>query len=204
MAESEEKFLVKKLRRRLSHLFKEIHVHVPIANKPDFRNTIVEQFGYAPVLNEIDMIFIEASGALRAVEVKYFKLKDKYSFNRPFYDGIGQALTLLRYGFDNVGLWHLFSDEIEEERFDRYGANTWSFIRNDLRFPLEYTYFTVSDQQYDPNFTIRQYISRSGGITLCPIDDPDFQMNWRYPNPFRETVQGRFWRREIIKALGTS
>ncbi len=196
-----ERDLVDELKNQLSHQYRNIFSHVNLANKNNFSQILQQSFGYIPVLNEIDLILQERNGKLRAVEVKFYKIEGK-KFDKPFYSGLGQALSLLRYGFDNVALWHLFPEEIDQNLFDRYGAGAWSFIRDDLKLPLEFNYFKVTDYLQKPEFIVMQYISRSKGFELIPINNPDFKITWKYPNPILENRQTQIFRKALEDSLG--
>lgn len=195
-----ERDLVNELKNQLSHQYRNIFSHVRLANNNDFRQFLYQNFGYIPVLNEIDLIFEEENGKLRAVEVKLYKIKGK-KFNLPFYSGLGQALSLLRYGFDNVALWQLYPEEIDQNLFDRYGAGLWNFIRNDdLKLPLEFSYFKVTSQE--PEFIVMQYINHSKGFELIPINNPNFKITWKHPNPIFNNSETQMFRKALKKALG--
>ncbi|MGA9098617.1 MAG: hypothetical protein WB392_06755, partial [Methanotrichaceae archaeon] len=109
-----ERHLVKKLSEKLADKFDKIYIHrKPSASEP-FRNCVKERLGYVPILQpelDIDMVFKDTSGELNAVEVKSFTPAE-FGFRMCFYEGIGQALALHRYGFDHVALWHFISDRI--------------------------------------------------------------------------------------------
>ncbi len=61
---------------------------------------------------EIDFIVRDTNNKLLAIQVKYLKFETNYIFpNRPgptYYEGIGQTLASLDFGFDCVSLWHCF------------------------------------------------------------------------------------------------
>ena len=196
-----ERFFVDHLKDRLSHLYKKIFSHVNLANNTNFRKALNDNIGYIPVLNEIDLIFQSNQGKLMAIEVKFCKIKGR-KISRPFYDGIGQALSLLRYGFDNVGLWHLYLDDIDQKIFDRYGASAWHFIRNKLMLPLEFTYFKIENYHSKPKFIVMQYLDDSTGAKLIPIDSPNFQITWKYPNPISNTSHAQTLRIALERSLG--
>jgi hypothetical protein len=148
--------------------------------------SLERQLGYMPILQpDIDMIFREKSGKLNAVEVKSFTASE-FGKNMGFYKGIGQALALHRYGFDHVALWHFISDDIPLEAINKYGAETWSFIQNDMRLPLDFTYIKITDINHDYIFQVMQYTNRQTGIKLMPIDNPQFSIEWRNDNPIKD------------------
>jgi hypothetical protein len=172
-----------------------------LASLPSFKQALQERFGFLPVLNEVDMILVGEQGQFDAIEAKCFTV-DGGSFSRPFYDGIGQSLSLMRYGFDHVALWHLFSGDIDQRRLDRYGASTWWFLRNQTGLPLEFTYFKVRGYPSDPQFVVMQYEGPSTGAELLPIDSSHFRITWKHPNPFKETQDGQYLRAALADALG--
>jgi hypothetical protein len=180
-----ESNLVKKLQDKLMNKFENIYIHRRPSNSPRLREHLERQLGYVPILQpDLDMIFRERSGKLNAVEVKSFTAAE-FGKNMSFYKGIGQALALHRYGFDHVALWHFISDDIPSDAINKYGAETWSFIRNDMRLPLDFTYIKVNSINEDYTFSVMQYTDRQTGIKLLPIDNPQFRIVWRNPNPIK-------------------
>ena len=178
-----ERYLVKKLREKLVNKFDEIHIHRKPSVSPKMRKYIEQQLGYIPILQpEIDMIFREKSGKLNAVEVKLLRSSEA-GYNMPFYLGIGQALALHRFGFDNVALWLFVLENVPMDKMNQYGAEAWAFVRNDLNLPLDYTYFQVEMRGKNPKYHVMQYISRQKGFMLLKIDDPSFRIKWKYGNP---------------------
>ena len=199
-----ERYLVEKLREKIDPKYQRTFPHINLATSANFREKLYETFGCVPVLNEIDLILLENDGKLKAVEVKLCKVKNG-RLTKPFYDGIGQALSLLRYGFDNVALWHLFLGEIDQQKLNRYGAYAWSFIRDEqLRLPLDFSYFEVTSYPDNPEFIVMQKTSPLDGKELLRIDDPDFRITWKYPNPLCCTPQSQIFRQAIEQRLKIS
>lgn len=196
----DERLIVENLKGQLAPRCRNILIHQNLATLTGFKDALVKRFGFLPVLNEVDMILIGEQGQLYAIEVKCFTVNGG-SFNRPFYDGIGQSLSLLRYGFDNVALWHIFSDDIDQVKLDRYGAATWWFIRNQTGLPLDFTYFKVRGTDRDPQFLVMQYNSPNTGSELIPIYNSNFSITWKHPNPFLKTDEGKYLRAALIDAL---
>lgn len=75
-------------------------------------------------LREIDILYCRKNGKqkttpINAIEIKFLKKFEK------FYQGLGQAMSLLAYGFDTVELWHIFLiprrkwGKLEEEKLNR-------------------------------------------------------------------------------------
>lgn len=196
-----ERGMVGKLAVQLAPRCRRVLVHQNLAGLAGFKAELVRRCGFLPVLNEIDMILVGPQGELCAIEVKCFSVRNG-AFTRPFYDGIGQSLSLLRYGFEFVALWHLFPGSIDQARFDRYGAAAWWFIRNQLQLPLDFSYFKVSDDPVTPQFIVMQYDSPSTGAQLIPIDSANFVLTWRHDNPFAQTEEARDFRKALVAALG--
>ena len=195
-----EQLVVEQLRDQLLPRHRKIIVRENLVNLTGFKAALETAFGYLPVLNEVDMMLVGPEGQFYAIEVKYFAIRDG-SFTRPFYDGIGQALSLLRYGFDSVALWHVFAGGIDQARLDRYGAATWWFIRNQTTLPLEFTYFKVADEEPTLKFVVMQYEGPNSGAALLPINHEHFKVTWKHPNPFRHTHDGKCLRSALVSAL---
>jgi hypothetical protein len=200
-----EKLLVTTLQNKLLKLknnpFKGIWI-----NKRLNRDYIIEEyndeFGYKPVLQpEIDMIFRTHDDKLNAIEVKYLT-KKKSAYNFSYYFGVGQALSLKRFGFDHVGLWLLVDENIPKEETNHYGSAAWSLIRNDLRLNLEYSYFKVSRNKGKISFKVMQYEGDGHGFKLVNnIEDKRFGITWRYPNEIRCYDKPKFMRNLIEKYI---
>ena len=196
-----ENTLVQKLRDRLAPRYKKVLIHKNLPHIPALTQASRDAFGYVPVLNEIDMIFVRHEGHMCAAEVKCLQVK-KGSMSRAFYDGVGQALSLLRYGFDHVALWHLFVGDMEDARRDRYGAGTWWFLRNELGLPLEFSYFRIDGDSQNPAFVVMQYTGPNTAADILPIDHPQFAITWKYPNPLRDDPHAKKLRRILANTLG--
>lgn len=116
---------------------------------------------------EIDMLIIDKnSGAIHAVELKYFRLVKKgerVGLNYPFYSGLDEALALLRFGFERVSLWHAFDQGIPADTVQRYLDEIVELIRG-LKMPIGYRAFEIGSQ------------SLSGGVRvlvdLAPPQNP--------------------------------
>ena len=179
-----------KLVRELAEQLKPKAAQIWTNKKPSassrFRQRIEARLGYIPILQpEIDMCVMSNGGKLLAVEVKLFK--GDMTFRTPFYEGIGQALALQRYGFDAVALWFLFPQGASTTGINRYGAEAGSFIRNDLNLPLDFSYLSARQVKSRHVFEVMQYKGRQDGYKLLPIDDPYFVPTWRHANPLRDT-----------------
>ncbi len=185
MAAKVEDALVKELAGQLAPRFARVWTCKKPSSSPKFRAAIEKRLGYVPILQpEIDMCVRLHDGRLVAVEAKLFS-GDAMTYRTPFYEGIGQALALHRYGFDSTALWFLFADGAESEAFNRYGAEAWAFVRNDLRLPLDFIYLAAVHDGSRHNFHVMQYTGRQTGVPLVPIDSPRLRLDWVYANPIR-------------------
>ena len=188
-----EDMLVRELADQLKPKAAKIWSHKKPSASKRFRDRVEARLGYVPILQpEIDLCMLSRDGALVAVEAKFFK--GDLTFLTPFYRSIGQALALHRYGFDAVALWHLFSDGANTKGINRYGGEAWSFIRNDLFLPLDFSYFSARRIGSNHVFEVMQYNSRQDGFALMPIDDPLFVLTWKHPNPLKDNPVPRVLR----------
>ncbi len=181
-----EDILVRELAQQLKPKATKVWTHKKPSTSSTFRRRIESRLGYIPILQpEIDLCILSTSGHLIAVEAKLFKGAEM-TYRTPFYEGIGQALALHRYGFDAVALWFLFPDGANTKGINRYGAEAWAFIRNDLYLPLDFSYISAKQEGDRHVFGVMQYTSRQTGYEIVfPIDHPKFRLEWRHPNPIK-------------------
>jgi len=178
--------LVKKLAGKILFKYKNIYTNRKPSSSLKVGNYLNNKLGYIPILQpEIDMILETHNKELFAIEVKLFRTEE-INFKLPFYHGLGQTLALHRYGFDKVALFHFFLGNKFSRKINKYGAEIWAFIRNDLRIPIDYSYLWVEDKKIDYNFHVMQYIGRQTGTKLLRIDHPSFKINFRYENPIKD------------------
>ncbi|MBI5403495.1 MAG: hypothetical protein HY959_08840 [Ignavibacteriae bacterium] len=200
-----EKKLVVTLKNKLLNLnnnpFKGIWINKRL-NRECIINEYKEEFGYKPVLQpEIDMIFRTPDNKLNAIEVKYLTKKNS-AFSFSYYFGIGQALSLKRFGFDHVGLWLLVDENIPIKETNFYGSAAWSLIRNDLKLNLEYSYFKIYINKGKISFKVMQYKGDGHGFKLVNnIEDKKFGITWKYPNEIRCYDKPKFMRNLIEKYI---
>ncbi len=117
-----ERFLVEALKERLSPLFEKVWIHKKPSTSKEFRKKAEKTFGYVPLLQpEFDMVFKTFDGKLNAIETKQMSFSGA-AYNMPYYNGIGQAVALQRFGFDHVGLWLFVEKGIEDVIMHKYGA----------------------------------------------------------------------------------
>lgn len=185
-----ERKIVEFLRDQLQGKFKNIWIHKKVSSSQRFRDLVEEKLGSIPMLQpEFDMVFETYDGKLNAVEVKYLNYKGK-GYNLPYYHGIGQALALMRFGFDHVGLWLVVGSSIDEKTLNKYGREAWKFIREELQVPLEYSYFRFN--HYEDN--LKFMVMSKTGIDLLDVDDEKFLITWKNPNPLKLNEQQKILR----------
>ena len=192
-----EDTLVKELAVQLKPNAKRIWTHKkPSVSKP-YRERLEERLSYIPILQpEIDLCVLTHSDHFLVVEAKLFK--GDITYKTPFYEEIGQALALHRYGFDAVALWFLFSDGVNLEGVNRYGAEAWTFVRKDLKLPLDFSYITVRKEKHGHIFDVMQYENRQHGFRiLYPINHDNFVLKWRHQNPILDLPVQRTMRETL-------
>ncbi|MHC3129157.1 MAG: hypothetical protein IBV52_03675 [Candidatus Bathyarchaeota archaeon] len=142
-----------------------------------------------PLQPEIDMILCKDK-MMMAIELKYFRRKGR-GLDHSFYEGIEQALALLRWGFDYVALWQLFEHpSISKEELWFYGGWTWNFLHapheyGGLKLPIEFTFMLVraTNQGYDFHPIQPEHIDGSIRLkVLRPPYDPKFSISTPHPN----------------------
>lgn len=162
-----------------------------------------------PLQPEIDMILCKENKMI-AVEIKYFEMKGN-SLNRSFYEGIEQALALLRWGFDNVALWQLFDESVGAEELYFYGIWTWKFLhappeREGLGLPIDFTMLQVKANQtgYDFYPVIPEKDNHGVRLKLLPPPyDPRFLITTSQPNPLINSEQAQRLRSILTEWLKT-
>ena len=177
--------LVKILAQKISFKYKNIYTNRKPSSSIKVKNYLKNKLGYIPILQpEIDIILETQNNELFAVEVKLFKTED-INYKLPFYNGLGQALALYRYGFDKVALFHFFLDDKSLNKINKYGPEIWAFIRNDTCIPLDYSYIWVENKSIDYDFHVMQYTGRQNGHKLLKINDANFNITFKHVNPIR-------------------
>jgi len=163
----------------------------PVAS-PSLREAIERDLGHCPLLQpEIDLCMQDEQGRLFAIEIKACSRVEAET-SKPFYQGIGQALALLTYGFDAVALWFVF----EEDGANRSGAQAWWFIRNQLNLPLDFTYYvTERSDGGRMAFRTHQYEDDRAGHAVGHMGRRTPQ--WRHANPLADSREQTIVRRHL-------
>ena len=94
-----------------------LNKHVPARSKKFKRFWEAENLDPAsisPPQPEIDMILEDNTGKMRAVELKVIR-KYGNSIRPSYYQGIGQTLAYLHFGFPQVALWQCFDGNTMED-----------------------------------------------------------------------------------------
>ena len=135
-----EKELVMLIAEKLedSGHFKKIYPNVNLASRK-FYNYWKEWFPsfLSPLAQpEIDLLLVDTRYDLLAMEVKYFRFENS-RLSYSFYEGIGEALALLRFGFTCVSLWQCFEDKTPFDYLRTCALSAWDLI-GALDFPINY------------------------------------------------------------------
>jgi hypothetical protein len=196
-----ERSLVEKMKEALNPKFKKIWIHKKPSASSKIKEKLISSFGNLPILQpEFDMIFKTFDDKLMAIETKSLVLTDK-GHNMAYYQGIGQALSLLRFGFDHVGLWLFVDPQVTDNNLNKYGAESWHFIRNEVKLPIEYSYFKIDTSGLRLKFQVMQYTSQQSGYELIDIGSPNFQITWKYKNPLMKSKNVQILRKHIESFL---
>ena len=217
-----ENVLAKEIKKRFEQSDKPKFDRIHVSKKPyqaaKLKKLWHEMYGRAlgvpltlvpPLQPEIDLIFCEGS-ELTAVELKHFRRKGR-GLNHSFYEGIGQALALLRWGFDHVALWQLYDEDISKEELWFYGGWTWIFLHakpedGGLNLPIEFTFYVVQRVENGYDFRPINPIINGGKIKLIyalPPYHPDFHWHSKYTNPLLVRTDVKKLREAMIQWLET-
>jgi len=206
--------LTKELARRLQRKFRSFKIY---ANKCPSRGSKIKKVWFGkfheicpPLQPEMDIIIYEPQDPhtpeqkpkIRAVEIKCFE-KAEGVINQSFYKGIEQALALVQWGFDNVALWQLFDESFSKENLRNYGCRTWFFIHGILQLPIEFTMLQLREKELENmRFQVIQanWENKLTPIGLLDIDDPEFHLRYRHPNPL---VCGTVLYRPLLEEVTT-
>lgn len=148
------------------------------------------------------------------IELKFFRKKGS-GLNHSFYEGIEQALALLRWGFDHVALWQLFEEGISAEELWFYGGWTWKFLHAEpkdggLNLPIEFTFMLVTKSEngyvfrpIQPRFVSGTHVHGIQLDVLFPIYDRRFHFTTKHPNPLVKCPEVQKLRRMLVEWLKT-
>ncbi|MBI5187551.1 MAG: hypothetical protein HZA07_00535 [Nitrospirae bacterium] len=141
-----------------------------------FKETIEKWYGrkipYVVVEPDLILIFedynrVVDDSVICAVEIKFFKeSRDLNKKLRQAYREFGQPLRNLLFGFDAALLWHIFSEEIDEEKIKNYSQLLEDTIQK-LKLPISYIATKFSQkkfkifQPWDIYYSDVDYIIRS-------------------------------------------
>ena len=106
-----------------------------------------------PFHPDIDVFFwskkYSGEPKIYASEVKYFRLKNGTVYPN-IYEGLGEAMMLLTFGFDYVSLWHLFDPEIPSETVSRYRDLTQNLV-SVAYSPINYSSWLLPEIPKEPD-----------------------------------------------------
>ena len=155
-----ERELVTEFAKQLKSRYAWVDIHKRPSASPILRQSLLNTLGYVPILQpEIDICMMDDDGAFVAAEVKAFP-GSSLGFRLPFYEGIGQALALHRYGVDFAALWFFFYGDVKLALMNQYGAQAWWFVRNELKLNLDFTFFRAVKHGRSYKFDVYRRISK--------------------------------------------
>jgi hypothetical protein len=163
---------------------------------------------FPPFQPDVDILFRKGDD-IRAVEVKVFHLNAAKTLSRSYYEGLDQALALLRLGFNRVALWHIFDMDIELVKFVSYGSSMQIFVRQQLRLPLDFTAMYIAKDNGGYRFVPTQPLLKdreTGQLitarSLRAIDDPLLPFVWETNNPLLKDELVAKTRTAMLEWLG--
>ena len=175
------------LKRNLEEKFKEVHSNINLASY-NFYQHWKKWFGpiMPPAQPQIDMLLVDSRFQLLTVELKYFRAIKKARVNYPFYEGIGEALALLRFGFLCVSLWHCFDVEVPISIVSRYARDATNLI-NALNLPIEYRGILIDKS--DDNVVFKRFSAVAGAIYAA--EKSELPSCYGKLNPLRSTENSK-------------
>jgi len=143
----------------------------------EFKNTITGWYGrelpWPLVEPDLVLVFEDLKRVVDdtmivAIEIKYFEqTKDLHKRLRQSFRELGQPLRNLIFGFDSVVLWHIFSQDVAEQRIQSY-VDIVEEVINRLKLSVVYFATTILDGElkiYKP-FGIDKYDMQSAVMWL--------------------------------------
>ena len=117
--------------------------------------------------------------------------KGKSGINYSFYEGIDEALALLRLGLECVSLWHCFDKEVPTGLINQYESTTSSLIRT-LNLPINYRGLFLEKYQDEVQaYPISEgkplvYVSADTGERAMPVI-----VLYGKVNPLKDTTEAK-------------
>lgn len=138
-----------------------------------------------PLQPQIDLLLVKRDDfSVRAIEVKYFEMQRK-RLNQSYYEGIGEAIALMNFGFESVALWHCFDKNVPLGMLNNYATHVANLIAT-LSLRLDYTCFQVVEE----NESIFFKTLYTPGAQLF-FDDIPKKIAWRQMNPLKYQAQAQ-------------
>lgn len=131
-----------------------------------------------PLQPQIDILLVDKQFSVRAIEIKYFDLKEK-RIDGSYYEGIGETLALMNYGFESVALWHFFNEKIPLKSMNNYAIHIAN-LRQSFNLPIDYTCLQVKEENGVIKFKTLPSPERD-----WLIDDIPSTIEWRSSNPLK-------------------
>jgi hypothetical protein len=117
--------------------------------QPWYFHQIGELMRIHPLQPEIDIFYLEFGKPTDiefpkfcGTEIKYFAPTARYDLNaryeKPFYEGIGEAMALLTLGLDYASLWHFFDQNMLNKFLAENYAKFVQHMISSLNLPIGY------------------------------------------------------------------
>jgi len=125
-----------------------VYLNKPVPTKSGkfkrfWRSLNLENEDIPPPQPEIDMILIDDSETMRAVELKLIK-KTRKGIRPSYYEGLDQALAYLSFGFHQVALWLCFDgNTLTDKEIHEYN-DAFEMIRASIYRLVDATFFRVT------------------------------------------------------------
>ena len=138
-----------------------------------------------PLQPQIDLLLVKRDDfSLRAIEVKYFEMKGK-RMDKSYYEGIGEALALMNFGFESVALWQCFNKDVPLSLMNNYATHVAN-LRETLSLPIDYTCFQVVEN--NGNFRFKTLYAPGSELFF---DDIPSKVVWRRTNPLKYQAEAQ-------------
>jgi len=182
---NEEKLYIP-LKTRLEERGYKVYPEVNLASYK-YKDYWAEWFGkdVPPLQPQIDLLLVDKKDfSIRAIEVKRFELEGK-RISKSYYEGIGEVLAMMNFGFESVALWHCFDKSIPLSLLNNYATHVANH-RETMNLCFDYTCLRVSEENGAFGFST---LVMPGSDLL--IDDIPAEIKWRNKNPLKYQAEAQ-------------
>lgn len=138
-----------------------------------------------PLQPQIDLLLVKRDDfSLWAIEVKYFEMQGK-RIDKSYYEGIGEVVALMNFGFESVALWHCFDDTVPLTLMNNYVTHVAN-LRETMNLRFDYTCLQVDEE--NGNFVFKTLVAPGSALL---IDDIPYVIKWRQTNPIKYQAEAQ-------------